>query len=105
MEPSADHTHHYDLQLGADGRGQIFGDFEGYVRRCRCGEYDPAYTDWLAARRTRLANELYVRVVQPDTIWWDDLTSEMQESWLRAADYVLSGRWRTTPTRTEKPHD
>ncbi|HVM30742.1 MAG TPA: hypothetical protein VM305_08270 [Candidatus Limnocylindrales bacterium] len=35
-----------------------------------------------------IANDLYIRVVQPDTIWWNDLTPEMQEGWLRAARYV-----------------
>lgn len=33
----------------------------------------------------QLANDLYVAVVQPDTIWWDDLTPEMQDAWRRAA--------------------
>lgn len=32
-----------------------------------------------------LANRLYVAVVQPDTIWWDDLTPDLKEGWLRAA--------------------
>ena len=43
----------------------------------------------------RIANELYVRVVQPDTIWWDDLTPEMQAGWLRAASWVAAERERT----------
>ena len=32
-----------------------------------------------------VANAIYVAMVQPDTIWWDDLTPEMQEPFLRAA--------------------
>ena len=43
-----DHEHRFDLQLGMDGRGQLYGDFEGYVRRCKCGEYAPDYAAWLA---------------------------------------------------------
>jgi hypothetical protein len=39
--------------------------------------------------REQLANDLYCAVVIPDTIWWGDLTPDMQESWLRAADYVI----------------
>ncbi len=40
-------------------------------------------------RLDKVANELYVRVVQPDTIWWDDLTPEMKDAWRRAARWVL----------------
>ena len=29
--------------------------------------------------REGLANDLYNRVAQPDTIWWDDLPPELQE--------------------------
>ncbi len=36
--------------------------------------------------RETLADRLYKAVVQPELTWWDDLTPEMQESWLRAAD-------------------
>lgn len=39
--------------------------------------------------REQIANEIYIRVAQPETIWWDDLTPEMQEAYLRAADFVL----------------
>ena len=37
-----------------------------------------------------IANDLYVAVVQPETIWWDDLTPEMQEGWRRGARRVMA---------------
>jgi len=35
-----------------------------------------------------LANDIYVYVCRPETIWWDDLTPEMQDDWRRAARMV-----------------
>ena len=39
--------------------------------------------------RIEWADLIYKAVVNPDLMWWDDLTPEMQEAYLRAADAVL----------------
>lgn len=60
--------------------------------------------DWAVA--------LYNAMAQPETIWWEDLTPEMQASYLRGADMVL-GRIDTSvvpnnrliPAPVEHVHD
>ena len=46
-EMAEDHEHRYDLVLGMDGRGRLFGNYEGYVHQCKCGEYREDYLDYL----------------------------------------------------------
>ena len=46
-----EHEHRFDLQLGPDGHGLIYGAFEGYVRRCKCGEYAPDVVACIQRRR------------------------------------------------------
>jgi hypothetical protein len=52
-----EHEHQFGLILGADGRGMVYGNFEGYVRRCGgmgsggCGGFAPDYLDYLRRRR------------------------------------------------------
>ena len=41
------HEHRFDLQLGPNGHGAIFGNYEGYIRRCKCGEFADDYLDYL----------------------------------------------------------
>lgn len=41
------HEHDFRLQLGPDGHGLMDGRYEGYVHRCRCGEYRPDYQAYL----------------------------------------------------------
>lgn len=41
------HEHRFDLQLGPDGHGRLFGRYEGYVYRCRCGVNRPDYQAYL----------------------------------------------------------
>lgn len=47
------HEHRFDLRLGMDGHGQIYGDFEGYVRQCKCGEYAPDVLAFIERRKKR----------------------------------------------------
>jgi hypothetical protein len=50
----APHEHRFDLQLGADGRGQLYGNYEGYVKRCKCGEYAPDYVAYIERRKNEI---------------------------------------------------
>lgn len=47
FQPMTEHEHSFRLVLGPDGHGQLFGDYEGYVRQCACGENAPDYADFL----------------------------------------------------------
>jgi hypothetical protein len=53
------HEHRFGLVLGPDGRGQIYGDYEGYVRRCGgmgsdgCGEYAPDFVTFQERRKAQ----------------------------------------------------
>lgn len=40
------HLHSFALQLGPDGHGLLYGNYEGYIRQCKCGEYAPDYLAW-----------------------------------------------------------
>lgn len=55
------HTHDFRLMLGPDGHGMIYGNFEGYVSRCLCGQYAPDFRAWLRrdyAKRLKAARAL-----------------------------------------------
>lgn len=54
--------------------------------------------------REVLADALYKAVVQPELTWWDDLTPEMQEDWLRAADVALTRRGPLDVERLRRAH-
>lgn len=47
------HEHRFDLVLGPDGQGLLYGNFDGYVRQCKCGEFSPDYAKWKAAKEAK----------------------------------------------------
>jgi hypothetical protein len=54
-----DHEHRFNLLLGPDGHAMIYGTYEGYVHRCKCGEYAPDVTAFIERRKAeRLAEAL-----------------------------------------------
>jgi hypothetical protein len=57
------HEHRFDLQLGPDGLGRIYGEYEGYVRQCKCGEYAPDFEEW-KARRVAYLNQRAVVIAR-----------------------------------------
>lgn len=44
---------------------------------------------WPPALVDRIANAIYVGLVNPDLTWWDDLDPEMQAAYRRAALHVV----------------
>jgi hypothetical protein len=53
------HEHDFRLQLGADGHGQLYGNYEGYLYQCKCGEYRADFKEWQLRRDLRLAGALH----------------------------------------------
>ena len=59
------HEHRFDLQLGPDGHGQLYGNYEGYVHRC-CGVYAPDVRDWLDRRHKQRVKEARELIAKED---------------------------------------
>jgi hypothetical protein len=60
------HEHNYTLLLGPDGHGMIYGDYEGYIRRCKCGDYAPDLVAWGERRLAEQLAEARRLVAQAD---------------------------------------
>jgi hypothetical protein len=61
------HHHEWSLILGADGRGMIYGDYEGYVRSCRsCGDFAPDYAAFMERRKAERLAEARRLVAEAD---------------------------------------
>jgi hypothetical protein len=61
-----DHEHYFGLMLGPDGHGMLYGDYEGYVRRCKCGEYAPDFVEWGERRKAEKLAEARRLVAEAD---------------------------------------
>lgn len=68
----------------------IFSFFIGFFVHREIVKAKNSNLEWMRENTLDyIANMLYVSVAQPDTIWWDDLTPDMQDAWRRAARVVL----------------
>jgi hypothetical protein len=79
------HEHRFGLILGPDGHGQIYGNYEGYVRRCGgmgsdgCGEYA---LDFVTFQERRKAQQLADAIALVETE--DQLFNEVMAGFDRA---------------------
>ena len=66
------HEHRFGLVLGPNGHGMIYGNYEGYVRRCGgmgsggCGEYAPDFVEWQERRKAEELERARALVAEAD---------------------------------------